>query len=300
MMPTTALSTQISDSERLVESRTKSLNSSLNVAILESGLTVRYDYRDGFALAPAGKKLLYVRYRVSNRAGYAVQYTRTDSGILLRDPSGKFVRHSGSANRLLQPMIPARGTIEDTVWFYVPKAEKVTEVHIRRGTETTAVPIARSLKVSPSTFMDKDGTAHDEVEVTFGENVELGPWSVMLESPEPALNGLSKILSPSTEESAICLPLTVKVLVDSTVHLGRGTILVEALDEDGDVASSRQALFNDGGNAPLEADLRKGKSIRGNLLVLARKEMKVAFFRITDPSSGRSIRYRVSNASVLR
>ena len=284
----------------LGESRTNGGTSYLNVAVVEARVAMRYSYDNGYTLAPSGKKLLIVKYVVRNSAPYEVRFSRIDSGILLKAPDGKFVKHTGSVNNLPQPAIRARGSIEDTVWFYVPKDQAIDELFIRKGVEIQPLSLKKKIEVEPCTFLTAEGAGLDEVDGAYESDADLGPWDLDIDPMKVSSSANGSGLSPNSEEVVVMVPFTVRSQVSTAMVFGRGSILIEAVDASGTATSKRQAILDAHAHDPLSTTITKNKSVRGNFVFLAPQGMQIAFLRVTDPLSGRTIRYRVSNAANIR
>jgi hypothetical protein len=261
-----------------------------------AAFTVRHQYGNGWALAPKGAKLLILKYTVKNTSPTPLEYSRESVSIAVRRGNGERQISISAPARLMDTaeleLAPGK-TLEDMTWLEVPNDDENPNVVVRMNGSERPLPIPVKIENQLGVF-GKPGTlvAVDEVETTKAENLRVGAWNF----------GIGKVSysdrTPSYRVQAPPLHAYGSVAVKfenplrSSQALSSYALNWEGICSDGKVAKWSRTLLNAKGE-PLETEVPAGRASSAQLVFFVPAKEKIQAIRAIDPSSGRSIVFRL-------
>jgi hypothetical protein len=280
--------------ERRISEDTDALG--FEVKVSEAAFTVRHQYGQGWALAPKGAKLLILKYAVKNTSPTPLEYSRESVSIAVRRGNGERQISISAPARLLgtpvMELAPGK-TLEDMTWLEVPNDDEKPTVVVRMNGVERSLPIPAKIDNQLGVF-GKPGTlvALDEVETTKIENLRVGAWNFGLGKVSYSDRAPSfRVQAPPLHGYAV-VPVKFENPLRSSQALSSYALNWEGICAGGKVAKWSRSLLNAKGE-PFEAEVPPGRASSGQLVFFVPAKERIVGIRATDPSSGRSIVFRM-------
>lgn len=255
-----------------------------------------HEYEDGWALAPKGMKLLILRYTVTNRADYSVEYSRESVSVAVSEPSGLLTSSlspAGLADAHFLDLRPGQSA-SDTIWIEVPAALRDPKVRLRAGQTDTTTTIGKMIRPEKGNYFAPDGyTVMDEFIGSVGQSAPFGTWSLRLNAIENDASSKSHLIVKAAKHRLISIGVEMTNVIRADQVFDASALNAMLVGRDGKTINWNRFLLNPSGTDTITATIRRGKRGTGRIYFSIPPGFDATTLRVEDPSSGRTVIYRL-------
>ncbi|MDX2066542.1 MAG: hypothetical protein SFX74_12455 [Fimbriimonadaceae bacterium] len=269
----------------------------LNVQIDSARFAVLHEYEDGWALAPKGMKLLILRYTVSNRANYPVEYSRESVSLAVTESSGLLTSSlspAGLAENHFLDLRPGQSA-SDTIWIEVPAAMRDPRVRLRAGQSDTTTAIGKLIRPERGSYFAPDGyTVMDELPGKIGQPTAFGTWTLRVNAVENDVPSKSHLIVKATKHRLMSFSLEFANAIRTDQIFDASALNAILVGADGKTINWNRFLLNAEGTDTITSTIRRGKRANARIYFSLPPGFEAASLRMEDPSSGRTVIYRLA------
>ncbi|MGV3614944.1 MAG: hypothetical protein ACO1SV_06375 [Fimbriimonas sp.] len=261
----------------------------------EARYALRYADRETHTVARRGKKLLVLRYTVTNRQPYAVPYSAGTVNIRTVSPGGGSTRATLAASAVATPReLKANASVSETVWIEVPSGEDTPRLEANvGGSAPLRFDVASFAKPLKDAFVAADGTIRDELEVSSGTKAPLSAFDVTVNGT--SWSNLSTIdFMPSSGQRVLVATVTLDNQAPYPAAITRAILVPDLRTEGGETVKPEYTVLQGAVNETARDQVAPGKSVRVRYALRIDGDVKPVALRLTDGlNSGRSLLVRL-------
>jgi hypothetical protein len=255
--------------------------------------TLRYADRQNQAIARRGRKLLVLRYTVTNRESHTVSYTPdlVHFDVLTAGGGTSKVTVPPSITRDMKRELGGGASATETVWMEVPSEERAPKLQARvAGSAPLRFELESFLKPMKEPFVAADGfTVQDELAVRTGQRVPISSFDVTVgqlswESVK------APTLVPASGDRVLVATLTIDNRSPYPVRISQGVLVPELQMAGGDVVRPEYALLERTEDELAKTIVEPGKTTVVRCAMMVKADEKPAAVRLSDMiAAGRTV-----------
>jgi hypothetical protein len=272
--------------------------SPLRVTFSEAQFSTRLVSDSGWALPPRGRKLLQVRFVVSNPASYPVEYTSETVRVFVVKPANGEVRVDGGASPLQvggyksQTIAPG-GNIKAEAVLEVPNADVAPKIRFHIDERQTEISLAGKVKPARGPLATTGGMVTvDDLEGKVGDRLPLGPWDVSVAKPVYTTASPTPALTVEKGQSMLLISLTAQNALKEGQTFDAASVNPELALEDGTTVVWPRIMLQPDRPDFAAATVRGGGKATGRLAWTIPAASKPKTLKLIDPTTERTVLIR--------
>lgn len=269
--------------------------SPLRVTFSDAQFSTRLVGDSGWALPPRGRKLLQVRFVVSNPANYPVEYTSETVRVFVVKPANGEIRVDGGASPLQvggykSQTISPGGSIKAEAVLEVPNADVAPRIRFHIDERQTEISLAGKVKPARGPLATAGGMVTvDDLDGKVGDRLPLGPWDVTVTKPVYAKTSPTPALTIEKGQTMLLLSLTAQNALKEGQTFDSASINPELVLEDGTTVAWPRIMLQADRPDFMTATVRGGGKATGRLAWTIPAGAKPKSVKLTDPTTERTV-----------
>jgi hypothetical protein len=252
----------------------------------------------GWALPPRGRKLLQVRFVVSNPANYPVEYTSETVRVFVVKPANGEISVDGGASPLQvggykSQTISPGGSVKGEAVLEVPNADVAPKIRFHVDERQTEVSLAGKVKPAKGPLTTAGGMVTvDDLEGKPGDRLPLGPWDISVGKPVYVKQSPTPALTVESGQTMLLIPVVAQNALKEGQTLDAASVNPELTLEDGSTVAWPRIMLQADRPEFMTAVVRGGGKATARLTWTIPAGAKPKTLKLIDPTTERTLLYK--------